>query len=283
MKHSALSAALTIDRIEYLVDDADYPDSQAAIEDSWRVALLAVSRRAAREHDLLRQAVFRASAQHPTGATTGWHRGTFIAALVLGMVAVALVTVSPRTGGAALSLQSGMLPAGLLAACSVGVLAWLEPRRASGALWGSHASARIHLVLAVVWLLFCTGAILFRWDETDRHQPLPVIAGVVLFVMSSAAALVLWYRGRVTARSGQPLRANSTESADVGGQDPVFTELDQWWAKAGPEYFENDHEKVISARRSVLAYLHKTLLITERDRRRALRESTPPPWRERRR
>lgn len=57
----SLRDRITIDRIEFLVDDADYPSAEDAVDDPWRVALLASLPAAARGREAARLAAVRAT------------------------------------------------------------------------------------------------------------------------------------------------------------------------------------------------------------------------------
>ena len=138
----------TLGRIDLILFDADYRDGKAAIEDSWRVAVLASDPRTRAAHERARaEAVEAANQRRDPSAprvrpSTTLHRAALAVALVAGVVAVALLS-TPRTS--ALALRDVMLPAGALALTSAALLCWLEPRRANGSLWGSRVPAGIHL------------------------------------------------------------------------------------------------------------------------------------------
>ncbi len=286
-----LKARLLIDRVELLVGDADYPDAETAVEDSWRVAVLASSPQHARERDRVRlQAVREANERRAPGrsvarAATHLHRALFVFALVLGATGVALVAISARSGRSALALQDGVVIAGILTLVSIGILAWLEPMRATGSLWGSHAPARYLLVLGVIWLLFAVSVVVFRWDEVDRNEPAPVIVGLLLFVVAGVAALFLWRRAlRADRAGGQTGTAFTTrELVDPDDAPLVLEALDGWWASVGPALMARDRAALEQARATVLAQLRSSLYITEREERAALRRTAPPQWKERRR
>lgn len=280
-----------LDRIDALVEDADYRDAESAVEDAWRVALLASDPRAARAREDARAAAVRAAnarrrpdAPAVRSASTR-HRVLFFVAFLLGAAAVAIIAISPRTGSAAFTLQEGALLAGVLAVASAGLLVWLEPLRANGSLWGGHLPARVHLFFAVLWLLFAASVVVLRWGEVDRHQPLPVIAGLLLFAVAGVIALVLWRRGLRADRSGTQsgvgrLTRDLVDDADAA---EVLAALDAWWAAAGAAAVAADRGGLEQARAAVLAKLRGTLYITEREERAALRRPAPPEWKERRR
>lgn len=286
-----LRGRLTIDRIELLVGDADYPDAAAAVDDSWRVAVLASSPQLARERDQVRlRAVREANARRSPGArvaraATHVHRALFIFALLLGATGVALVAISARSGRSALALQDGVVIAGILTLVSIAILAWLEPMRASGSLWGSHAPARYLLVLGSIWMLFAGSVVVFRWEEVDRHEPAPVVVGLLLFALAGVAALILWRRAlRADRTGGQTGIAFTTRDlVDAADAPVVFDALDAWWAATGPMLLARDREALAQVRATVLAQLRSTLYISEREERAALRRPTPPEWKERRR
>lgn len=279
-----------LDRIEYLVGEADYPDSASAVDDAWRVALIAQSRSAERARQAVRDAAAATvnARRRPDGKTprraTRAHRIAFVAALVLAALAVGLIAVSPRTGGTFLALEQGAVLAGVLALVSIGGLAWLEPLRADGSLWGSHAPAAFFLVLAAVWLLFAASVPLFRADEIDAHEPAPVVIGLVMFALAGIAAIVLWWRARTSDRTRSQTGVAHTTRDVAGGADAdeVLTALDAWWAQAGPAAVARDAAGLERVHDAVLAHLRATMLITDRDARSARRVGSVD-WKERRR
>lgn len=280
-----------LDRIDALVEDADYRDAESAVEDAWRVAVLASIPGAARDREAARAAAVRAAnaRRQPDApvvrSATTVHRVLLVVAFLLGAAAVAVIAISPRTGGAAFTLQEGALLAGVLAVLSAGLLVWLEPVRANGSLWGGHLPARIHLFFGLLWLLFAASVVVLRWDEVDRHQPFPVIAGLLLFVVAGATALVLWRRARRADRSGLPSGPGrlTRDLLDEADAPDVLAALDAWWAAAGPVALAADSGGLEQARAAVLAKLRTTRYITEREERAALRRTAPPEWKERRR
>ena len=157
------------------------------------------------DHERVRAAAVRAANQRrdPAAArvptSTAVHRALLGAALLSGIVAVALVA-TPRNSP--ITLHDGMLPAGLLAVVSVSLLWWLEPRRANGSLWGSRVPAVIHLIFGVLWLLAAAGAVLLRWDEVDPYHALPETSGLTMLACAGVAAVFLWVRALRADRSG---------------------------------------------------------------------------------
>ena len=103
----------TLGRIDLILFDADYPDARAAVEDAWRVAVLASDPRMRADHERARAEAVRAANERrdPVSArvrtSTALHRAALGAAFVLGTVAVALIA-TPRSRSAS--------PAGRLAA-----------------------------------------------------------------------------------------------------------------------------------------------------------------------
>lgn len=279
------------DRIDALVENADYRDAESAIEDSWRIALLASSPAAVREREEVRAAaVGAANARRRPGTravreASTFHRVMFFVSFLLGAGAIALIAISPRTGGTAFTLQEGAVLAGALALLSVGIMAWLEPVRASGSLWGAHLPARYYLFFGILWLAFAASVPVLRWDEVDRYEPGPVIAGLVMFVAAGAAALVLWRRGLAADGAGRQSGVGLVTRGLVDESDAgeVFDALDAWWAAAGPAAWASDRAAVEQARGVVLTRLRDARYITEREERTALRRTTPPEWKERRR
>jgi len=277
-------------RIESLVADADYRSAAEATADAANIALLSADPAAAKEREAARSAAVReANARRGTtsapGRETGLgHRVASISAMVLGALAVGLVALSPRTGSAAFTLQQGALVAGAIAAVAVSVMIWLEPRRASGELWGTHLPSRIHLFFGVVWIGFAGSVLVFRSGEIDRYEPWPVIIGLVLFFAAGVAALVLWGKGRSADRTGgQSGRAHVLRGlADLDDAPAVFDALDRWWAVAGARAMADDPERLLAARREVLAFLARSGLIDPAQEREAARVAAIREWKERR-
>ena len=278
----------TLGRIDLILFDADYPDAQAAVEDSWRVAVLASDPRMLAGHERARAAAVRAANERrdPLAATvktsTPVHRAFLGAALILGTVAVALATTSRNSP---IALQDAMLPAGLLAVTSVALLWWLEPRRANGSLWGSRVPAVIHLILGVLLLLASASVVAFRWDEIGPYRALPETAGLTLLGCAGVAALILWAHALRADRSGRQtgIARLTGDLVDQQDADEVFDALDRWWSTAGPEAMQHEGARVRTVRKEALARLRLAMLITERDERAASWATEPPGWSERRR
>ncbi len=196
----------TLGRIDLLLFDADYPDAQAAMEDAWRIALLAAEPRLRDARERVRAEAVRAANERrdpdiaPIPHVGLIHRVALGAALVLAVVAAGLVLTSARPP---LTLDITMLPAGLAAAASAALLWWLEPRRANGSLWASRAPSVLHLVCGCLWLFAGAVAVLGRWGEVDGAHPLAATTGLTLLGVSGAAALLLWWRARAADQSGR--------------------------------------------------------------------------------
>jgi len=278
----------TLGRIDLLLFDADYPTAADAVEDSWRVAVMAADPRARDARERVRaQAVHEANARRDPvaarvqGASTR-HRLCLAVALVLAVVAGGLVMPS-QAGG--LSLQSTMLPAGIAAAGAVSLLWWLEPRRANGSLWGSRAPALLHLACGAMWLLAACVALLARWDEVDAQRPLPVTTGLVMLLAAAAVALLLWHRALRADRSGRQsgMARVTGDLADARDATAVFFALDRWWQGAGPSAMAGNARRVIRVRVEVLARLRLAGVISELDEQFANIDPSPARWRERRR
>ena len=278
----------TVGRIDLILFDADYRDAQTAVEDAWRVAVLASDPRMRADHERVRAAAVRAANERrdPSVArvppTTALHRALLGVAFLLGVVAVALVA-TPRNSP--ITLQEGMLPAGLLAALSVSLLWWLEPRRANGSLWGSRVPAVIHLIFGVLWLLAAASTLAFRWGEVDAYQALPQASGVTLLACAGVAAIILWFHALRADRSGHQtgIARLTADLLDQHDAAEVFSELDAWWSAVGPEALRRDRARVRKVRTEVLARLRLAMLITERDERSASWAPEPAKWSERRR
>lgn len=277
----------TLGRIDLILFDADYRDSQAAIEDAWRVAVLACDARTMADHERVRAEAVRSANERrdPVAArvrtSTSLHRTLLGAAFVLGVVAIALVA-TPRSG--ATGLQA--LPAaGLCAVTSVSLLWWLEPRRANGSLLGSRVPAVIHLIFGMLWLLASGYVLAFRWGEVDRYQALPQTTGLTLLLCTGVAAIILWFRALRADRSGRQtgIARLTGDLVDPRDEPEVYDALDRWWSTAGPEALRRDAARVRRVRTEVLARLRLAMFITERDERAASRASEPTRWRERRR
>ncbi|MFT3862442.1 hypothetical protein [Micropruina sp.] len=278
----------TLGRIDLIIFDADYHDAKAAIEDSWRVAVLACDPRTRAAHDRVRAAAVGAANQRrdpsaPTVPTsTALHRAALGVALVAGVLAAALLT-APRSSG--LSITDAMLPAGLLAVGSVILLWWLEPRRANGSLWGSRAPALIHLGAGGLWLLTAAVAFVFRWAEVGTVGALPALAGLALLVSAGLAVLILGEHARRADRSGRQtgLAQLTGDLIDQRDAPEVVDALDAWWSAAGPEALQHSGARVRAVRREVLARLRAGRVITEREERGACFDPEPVGWAERRR
>ncbi|MFT3971545.1 MAG: hypothetical protein QM695_15035 [Micropruina sp.] len=278
----------TLGRIDLLLFDADYRDAQAALDDSWRVAVLASDPRIRTAHERARAAAVGAANRRRDPSTprvptsTTLHRAALGVALVAGVLSVALLT-TPRSGP--LDLQNVMLPAGLLAAVAVALLWWLEPRRANGSLWGSGVPAGIHLAFGGMWLLAAGAVFAFRWGEVDAFGALPALSGLALFGCAGLAALVLGGYAYRADRSGRQTGVARVTADLLDQQDApeVFEELDQWWSVAGPDAIQHSAPRIRDVRREVLGRLKAAMLITERDERVASWDPDPLAWSERRR
>lgn len=274
----------TLGRIDLILFDADYRDARTAVEDSWRVAVLASDPRARVAHERARAAAVRAlnerrdptAPRAPTSSTL--HRVALGVALIAGVAAVALLT-------SALPLQDAMLPAGLLAVASAALLGWLEPRRANGSLWGTRLPAVIHLGFGALWLLTAAAVVAFRWRQVGTFAALPAIVGLTLLASAGLAALILCGYALRADRSGwQSGVARLTgDLLDQRDAEELFAALDRWWATTGPAALSLAGTRVRAVRREVLARLRAGKLITEGDERAASVVLEPRAWTERRR
>lgn len=278
----------TLGRIDLILFDADYRDAKAAIEDSWRVAVLASDPRIQSAHERARAAAVGAANERrdPTAprvaTSTTLHRVALGLALLAGVLAVALLTT---TRSSAIALQNVMLPSGLLAVLSVALLWWLEPRRANGSLWGSRVPAVIHLALAVMWTLVAVAVVVFRWREISTFAALPSIAGLTLLGCAVVAALILCGQAHRADRSGRQtgVARVTGDLIDKRDRPEVFAALDRWWSTTGPETMRQSSARVLDVRLEVLARLKAVRLITEREERLATYAPEPLTWAERRR
>lgn len=277
----------TLGRVDAILFEAEYLGARAAVEDAWRVAVLASDPRVRADHERVRaMAVQAANARRDPAAprvrTSTWlHRSLLGAAFLLGILSVALVA-TPRTRPVA--LQDGMLLAGLCAATSVSLLAWLEPRRANGSLWGSRAPAGIHLLFGALWLVAAGGGVTLRWSEIEGYRTLPVTSGLAMLVCAGIVAVLLWRHALGADRSGRQtgvarLTGDLVDQEDVA---EVFAALDRWWSRAGPEAMRRDGRRVRRVRTEVLARLRHAKLIAEGDERAAMWAPEPEEWTERR-
>ena len=278
----------TLGRIDLILFDADYRDAKAAIEDSWRVAVLASDPRIQSAHERARAAAVGAANERrdPTAprvaTSTTLHRVALGLALLAGVLAVALLTT---TRSSSIALQNVMLPSGLLAVLSVALLWWLEPRRANGSLWGSRVPAVIHLALAVMWTLVAVAVVVFRWGEISTFAALPSIAGLTLLGCAVVAALILCGQAHRADRSGRQtgVARVTGDLIDKRDRPEVFAALDRWWSTTGPETMRQSSARVLDVRLEVLARLKAVRLITEREERLARYAPEPLTWAERRR
>ncbi|MEZ3162228.1 hypothetical protein AB1K54_17070 [Microbacterium sp. BWT-B31] len=277
----------TLGRIDLVLAEADYVDARAAIDDAWRVAVLAAHPGLRADRDRARAAAVQAANRRrdPRAArvrtSTGLHRALLIVAFLLGAFAVAPIAV-PR--GRPLALDGGMLTAGVLAVVSVALLWWLEPRRANGSLWGARAPAVIDLFFGGLWLVAAAVAIVVGWGAAGAGG-MPVILGLAMLTGAGIAALVLWRHGLRADRSGRQtglarVTADLVDERDAAG---VFDALDRWWEAAGPEAMRTDAARVRDARTEVLARLRGATMISESDEREASAAPVPARWSERRR
>lgn len=276
----------TLGRIDLILFDADYRDANAAIEDSWRVAVMAADPRTRATHERARAAAVEAANQRrdpsgpPVRTSTTLHRVALGVALFAGVMAVALLT-APRT----LALQDVLLPAGLFAVVSIALLSWLEPRRANGSLWGSGLPAVIHLAFGGMWLLAAAAVFAFRWGEVGAFAALPAISGLALLGCAGMAALILCGYAYRSDRSGRQTGLARVTGDLIDQQDApeVFDALDEWWSSAGPDAMQHSGPRILDVRREVLARLRAARLITERDEQLACWAPEPVKWTERRR
>ncbi|MFH8249253.1 hypothetical protein ACH3VR_02640 [Microbacterium sp. B2969] len=270
-------------RIDLILFDADYRDSRAAIEDAWRVAVLASDARVLADHERTRAAAVRAANERrdPIAArvrtSTSLHRWLLGLAFLLGAVAVALALTTR------VSLESGMLSSGLCAAVSVALFWWLEPRRANGSLWGSRAPAVIHLIFGMLWLLAAAYVVVFRWGAADPS--LAASSGLTLLACAGVAALILWFHAFRADRSGRQTGIARLTGDLVDQQDAaeVYDALDRWWSTAGHEALQRNEARVRRVRTEVLARLRLATLISEGEEQAASRMPEPAQWSERRR
>lgn len=277
----------TLGRVDLLLFDADYPDVDAAVEDSWRIAVLASDPRLQGARERTRaEAVRTANARRdPTAATVTavgtMHRGALGVALVLAIVAAGLILTVPS---GSLTLNATMLPAGMAAGTSAALLWWLEPRRAGGALWGSRAPAVLHLACAGLWLVAAAVALLARWAEVDPRSPYLAATGLALLIAAAIAMLMLWPRALRADRAGGQSGPGRTVADLVDRRDAeeVLSELDAWWRSAGPAAMARNADRVRRVRIEVLARLRQATLITELDEQFVRSDPAPSRWSERR-
>ncbi|MFT4217052.1 MAG: hypothetical protein QM619_07695 [Micropruina sp.] len=278
----------TLGRIDFILFDADYRDAKDAVEDSWRVAVMASDPRTRAAHERVRAAAVRAANERrdptapraPTSTTV--HRVALGVALLAGVVAMALPT-TPH--GSPLAVRDAMLPAGLLAAVAVALLCWLEPHRANGSLWGSRVPAVIHLTFGGMWILTAVAVFMLRWDEVGTFSALPAISGLILLASAGLAALILCGYAHWADRSGRQtgVARITGDLLDQRDAPEVFDALDRWWSTTGPDAMQHSATRVRAVRREVLARLKDGMLITERDERVACWAPDPVTWAERRR
>ena len=275
----------TLGRVDLILFDADYRDAKAALEDSWRVAVLASDPRTRAAHDHARAVAVGAANRRrdpdaprvPTSTTR--HRLALGFALLAAAVAPALLTTR------AIGVRDALLPAGLLAVVAVALLWWLEPRRANGSMWGSRIPAGMHLAFGGVWLLAAAATFGFRWEEVGVFGVLPAITGLALLAAAGLAALVLGERALRADRSGRQAGLARVTGDLIDQRDvlEVLETLDHWWAVAGPGAVEHSPHRIRAVRREVLGRLRAAKLITEREEQLASFDPEPLEWSERRR
>lgn len=283
--------ARTRDRIDALIEGADYPDWASALDDAWRTAVLACFPGLLRQRNAERQrAVGRANNQRRPGTRKGRapRRSDvllYLVAFLLGAVAIGLIALHPRGGGPALQLQDGALISGVLAVLSVALMWWLEPVRAGFSVGGLEVPARSHLFFALLWLGFATSVVVFRWPELDRHDLVVPLVGLLLMVSAGVAAGVLWRRA-VKADRARPFYGVASLTHDLIDQadaPAVLDELDGWWARTVPPVLAANQQQVEQARVVVISAVGAMMLIPDREVRDALRKPPPKSWQERRR
>lgn len=278
----------TLGRIDFILFDADYRDARAAVEDSWRVAVMASDPRAQAAHERARVAAVGTANKRrdPTApsvrVSTTVHRVALAVAFLAGVLAVALLT-TPRPS--AFALKDVMLPAGLLAVVAVTLLWWLEPLRANGSLWGSRVPGGIHLAFGGMWILATAAALVFRWGEVGELGALPGMTGLAMLGCAGLAAFILSEQALRADRSGHQsgLARVTGDLIDQRDAPEVFDALDRWWSTAGPDAMQRSATRVRAVRREVLARLRAAMLITERELHEASHAPEPEEWAERRR
>lgn len=276
------------DRIDELIETAEYRDAGDALADAPRLAVLATVKDAASSRAAIRAAAVREANERRDPAWRArreagtFHLVMFVAAIVLGAAAVALVAISPRSGTSAFSLESGALVAGVVALVSAGLFVWLEPFRARGEIARQRIPAVAYLLFVVVWWGFVASVVFLRWDEVGTIAQAPVVAGLVLFAVAGLVLLLLWVRGRRADREDRHLSAHDPLRGliDRADGDAVYGALDDWWATAGPAAAKTDG--FADARGLVLSRLRNVGYITDRDVKRAAKAPIGD-WKERRR
>lgn len=277
----------TLGRIDFILFDADYRDAKDAIEDSWRVAVMAADPRTRAAHERTRAAAVAAAndRRDPTAprvhTSTTLHRVALGVAFLAGVVAVALLTTPPTS---TLAVQDALLLAGLLAVVAVALLCWLEPRRANGSLWGSRVPALIHVAFGGLWMLAAATMVALRWHEVATFAALPAIAGLILLGTAGLVALILGGYAHRADRSGRQTGVARVTGDLIDQQDApeVFAALDQWWSAAGPQAMQHSLARIRDVRLEVLARLRAGMLITQRAERVASWDPEPVTWAERR-
>ncbi|WP_164743510.1 hypothetical protein [Microbacterium sulfonylureivorans] len=243
---------------------------EGAVGEASRIALFAAVPDMQRSHDTVRRGdAPRTSGAPAAGArqATRVHEVFFVVAVVLGLLVPGLVALSPRGGSSALSLNAGMIPAGLCALATLGLFVWLEPYRRSSAFFAGHnAPPRLYLVYGIVWTLLAASIVLLRWDEVD--DPAPVIIGILMMLAAAAGTVPLWLRARKADAA-----AETTVDAHAGDPD-----MSHWWRDVDGVLTPQERDAVQTAYSAALDRLQERKVLTEADAAAAATRGPQAAW-----
>jgi len=240
-----------------------------AVGEASRIALFAAVPDMQRSHDTVRRGdAPRTAAVAADGRqATRVHEVFFVVAVVLGLVVPGLVALSPRSGSSALSLDAGLIPAGLCALATLGLFIWLEPYRRSSAFFAGHnAPPRLYLVYGIIWTLLAASVVLLRWDEVD--DPGPAIVGVVMMLAAAAGTVPLWLRAR---------RADAG-STSVADPDAAGVDMSRWWRDVEGFLTPEERTATQTAYRGALDRLQERKVVTESDAAAAAERGPQAAW-----
>lgn len=244
---------------------------RAAVGEASRIALFAAVPDMQRSHDSVRRGdALRPNAAPASGVrrATRLHEVCFVVAVVLGLVAPGLVALSPRSGSSALSLDAGMIPAGLCALATLGLFVWLEPYRRSSRFFAGHnAPPRLYLVYGIVWTLLAASVVLLRWDEVD--EPAAVLTGLLMMLAAAAGTIPLWLRAR---------RADASAPDAVDPRAPA-ADMSHWWRDADAVLTPSEIDAARAAFRGALDRLRERGVLTEADAAAAAARGPQVAWR----
>ncbi|SFR85000.1 hypothetical protein SAMN05428970_3096 [Agromyces sp. CF514] len=162
--------------------------------------------------------------------TSRAYRWWSVIAMILALIAPALLMTS-RTGDAAFDPVVGALPSGVLMAVSLGLFAFLEPKRTSNPLFHrGDFGAAMFVFFPVLWAI--AAFVVAGAGEELAYEPLAVI-GLVLQIVSIVGCLVLAVfafrhdRERPQWAEGRKVREATALPADIAASPEYRAKLDR--------------------------------------------------------